>query len=170
LDEVKANYSLSDLPEAEDLYWKFFDQNVEVYPNVYHALETIRMAGIQIGIISDGDLRGRIRKAESKGLLPYIDELFASEETIFEKPFSAIFTLALSKFEVKAQDSLMVGNNYKNDIQGAQLVGIKGAIYNPPIDGHVEGHDEAIVADYEFTDYLKLPEIMGIMPKKSTKK
>lgn len=172
LDEIKANYSLSDLPAAEDLYWTFFDQNVEVYPGVYEALDKIRMAGIQIGIISDGDLRGRIRKVEAKGLLPYIDELFASEETIFEKPFSAIFTLALSKFEVKAHDALMIGNNYKNDIQGAQLVGIKAAIYNPPADGHVEGHDEAIIADYEFTHYNELPEILGLYPEasKTTKK
>jgi FMN phosphatase YigB (HAD superfamily) len=54
----------------------------------------------------------------------------------------------------------MIGNNYKNDIQGAQLVGIKAAIFNPEVDGHVEGHDPEVVADYEFNHYDQLPAIV----------
>lgn len=160
LDEIGAHYSLSDLPAAEDIYWEFFDENVSLYPGIIDALKKIREADVKTAVVSDGDLRGRIRKIEAVGLLPYIDQVFASEETIFEKPFSAIFTLALSKLNVKNTEALMVGNNYKNDIQGAQLVGIKAAIFNPEKDGHVEGHDPEVVADYEFTQYEQLPEIV----------
>lgn len=160
LDEIGAQYSLSDLPAAEDIYWEFFDENVSLYPGVVDALKKIHDAGIKTAVVSDGDLRGRIRKIEAVGLLPYIDQVFASEETIFEKPFSAIFTLALSKLNVKNTEALMIGNNYKNDIQGAQLVGIKAAIYNPEVDGHVEGHDPEVVADYEFNHYDQLPTIV----------
>lgn len=160
LDEIGAQYSLSDLPAAEDIYWEFFDENVSLYPGVVDALKKIHDAGIKTAVVSDGDLRGRIRKIEAVGLLPYIDQVFASEETIFEKPFSAIFTLALSKLNVKNTEALMIGNNYKNDIQGAQLVGIKAAIFNPEVDGHVEGHDPEVVADYEFNHYDQLPTIV----------
>ncbi|MCC7304427.1 HAD family hydrolase [bacterium] len=160
LEEAGVNYSLSDLPTAEDIYWEFFDENVSLYDGVFDALKTIRTEGVKIAVVSDGDLRGRIRKIEAVGLLPYIDQVFASEETIFEKPFSAIFTLALSRLKVTAGESIMVGNNYKNDIQGAQLVGIKGAIFNPSEDGHVEGQDPEVVADYEFAHYDELPEII----------
>lgn len=160
LDEVGAKYSLSDLPMAEDIYWEFFDENVGVYEGVFEALKQIREEGVKIGIVSDGDLRGRIRKIEAVGLLPYIDQVFASEETIFEKPFAAIFTLALSKLHVQNSETLMVGNNYKNDIQGAQLVGIRGAIFDPPEDGHVEGHDDDVAADFSFSHYSELPAIV----------
>ncbi len=160
LDEIGAQYSLSDLPAAEDIYWEFFDENVSLYPGVVDALKKIHEAGVKTAVVSDGDLRGRIRKIEAVGLLPYIDQVFASEETIFEKPFSAIFTLALSKLNVKNTEALMIGNNYKNDIQGAQLVGIKAAIFNPEVDGHVEGHDPEVVADYEFNHYDQLPAIV----------
>ncbi|MFZ6021967.1 MAG: HAD family hydrolase [Patescibacteria group bacterium] len=160
LDEIGAQYSLSDLPAAEDIYWEFFDENVSLYPGVVDALKKIHDAGIKTAVVSDGDLRGRIRKIEAVGLLPYIDQVFASEETIFEKPFSAIFTLALSKLNVKNTEALMIGNNYKNDIQGAQLVGIKAAIFNPEVDGHVEGHDPEVFADYEFNHYDQLPAIV----------
>lgn len=160
LDEIGAQYSLSDLPAAEDIYWEFFDENVSLYPGVVDALKKIHEAGVKTAVVSDGDLRGRIRKIEAVGLLPYIDQVFASEETIFEKPFSAIFTLALSKLNVKNTEALMIGNNYKNDIQGAQLVGIKAAIFNPEVDGHVESHDPEVVADYEFNHYDQLPAIV----------
>lgn len=162
LDEIGAQYSLSDLPAAEDIYWEFFDENVSLYPGVVDALKKIHDAGIKTAVVSDGDLRGRIRKIEAVGLLPYIDQVFASEETIFEKPFSAIFTLALSKLNVKNTEALMIGNNYKNDIQGAQLVGIKAAIFNPEVDAHVEGHDPEVVADYEFNHYDQLPAIVTV--------
>ncbi len=161
LEEAGVNYSLADLPTAEDIYWEFFDENVSLYDGVIDALKMIRETGVKTAVVSDGDLRGRIRKIEAVGLLPYIDQVFASEETIFEKPFSAIFTLALSKLKVQSSEALMVGNNYKNDIQGAQLVGIKAAIFNPAVDGHVEGHDPEVVADYEFTHYKELPAIIA---------
>lgn len=160
LEEIGVAYSLSDLPTAEDIYWEFFDENVSLYPNVIENLKKIHEQGVKIAVVSDGDLRGRIRKIETVGLLPYIDQVFASEETIFEKPFAAIFTLALSKLKVQNTEAVMIGNNYKNDIQGAQLVGIKGAIFNPPEDGHVEGHDPEVVADFEFTHFDQLPAII----------
>ena len=160
LEEIGSNYLLSDLPTAEDIYWEFFDENVSLYEGVIDALKVVKAEGVSVAIVSDGDLRGRIRKIETVGLLPYVDQVIASEETIFEKPFSAIFTLALSKLKVQNTEALMVGNNYKNDIQGAQLVGIKGAIFNPEFDGHVEGQDGEIVADFEFTHFKDLPAIV----------
>lgn len=162
LEEIGTKYDLYALPDAEDIYWTYFRQHIEVYEGVYSALKLIRDAGIKTAIVSDGGLSLRIRKAQQAGLLPYVDDLFASEEVIFEKPFSAIFTLALSRLGVEASQTVMIGNNYKNDIQGAQLVGITAGLFDPKEDGHVEGQDGTIVADFIFHDYKKLPKILGV--------
>ncbi|WKZ30076.1 MAG: HAD family hydrolase [Candidatus Dojkabacteria bacterium] len=158
LDEMEIKYDLSSLPDAEDIYWNYFRQNIEVYDGVLETLAVLKKHKIKTAIVSDGGLSLRIRKTQQAGLLPFIDEIFASEEVIFEKPFSAIFTLTLNRLGVEGNEAIMLGNNYKNDIRGAQLVGIRAGLFDPKKDGNVEGQDGTIVADFvihEFSEILK---------------
>lgn len=160
LDEVVGRYDHSLLPEVEDMYWDYFMSNIELYDGVEHMLNKLRNGGVKLAIVSDGSLSLRIRKVKAAGLLQYFDEIVASEEVIFEKPFSAIFTLALTRLDVEPKEALMVGNNYKNDVRGAQLVGIKTAIFNPPEFGNVEGQDGTINADYEIENMVEMIKIV----------
>ncbi len=162
LDDHLKDYELALLPDVEDMYWDYFMKNLELYPDVSGTLKKVKASGVKTAIVSDGDLSLRIRKANSLGLLEYIDEVVASEEVIFEKPFSAIFTLALSRLKVQPSEAVMLGNNYKCDIRGAQMVGIRAGIFNPAEDGHVEGQDGTIVADFEISTYPELLKELGI--------
>lgn len=164
LDEMVGKYDLSLLPDVEDMYWEFFVNHIEVYPNVKHVLGRLKDAGVKIAIVSDGSLSLRIKKTKAAGLLHLVDQVIASEEVIFEKPFSAIFTLALSKLQVENFQAIMIGNNYKNDIRGAQLIGIKSGIYDPPTDGNLEGQDGTITPDFIIHDYNELFEVVGVKP------
>lgn len=160
LDEVLPKYDFSVLPEVEDMFWNHFMDHIEVYDGVFDTLKKVREAGIGIAIISDGSLGLRIKKAKAAGLLDYVDQIFASEEVIFEKPFGALFTLALSRLGTEPKHTVMLGNNYKNDIRGAQLVGIRAGMFDPPTDGNPEGQDSQIrvVPDFvinEFSELLK---------------
>lgn len=164
LDEIKNDFDLGLLPDVEDMYWDYFLKNVEVYPGVKTTLAKLKRAGIKIAIVSDGDLSLRIRKVRYSGLLKYTDEVVASEEVIFEKPFSAIFTLALSRLKIQPHDAIMLGNNYKNDIQGAQLLGIRAGMFAPKEKGNPEGQasDGTIIPDFtiaNFSEILKEFEI-----------
>lgn len=137
LDEVVGKYDLGLLPEVEDIYWNHFLKHVKLFPEVKSTFEKLREKGIKIAIVSDGDLSMRIQKVKAVGLLNYVDEIVASEEVIFEKPFSAIFTLALSKLKAEPHHTIMVGNDYKHDVRGAQLLGIRGGIFAPNKDANV---------------------------------
>lgn len=160
LDEMVQEYDLSLLPEVEDLYWDYFIKNLELYPNVVETFEQLKDLGVEIAIVSDGDLSLRIRKAKAAGIIKIVDEIVASEEVIFEKPFSAIFTLALSRVNSHPDDAIMIGNDYKNDIRGAQLVGVKSGIFNPDVDPNVLNGDETTKPDFELKDLSELVPIM----------
>jgi HAD superfamily hydrolase (TIGR01549 family) len=164
LEHLQVDYDLALLPKLEEMYWDYFLKNVTVYDHVIETLKLLRTNGIKIAIVSDGDLSMRIRKAEATGLLPFIDEMVASEEVIFEKPFSAIFTLALSRLGVEAHEAIMLGNNYKNDIRGAQLLGIRSGMFNPVVDGNPIGqdHQSIIVPDFVINCYKELPKEFGL--------
>ncbi|MBN1374283.1 HAD family hydrolase [Candidatus Dojkabacteria bacterium] len=160
LDEVLDNYDLSLLPDVEDMYWDYFFNNIDIYPNVIKTLKTLRDRKIKIAIVSDGSLSLRIRKVKAAKLLEYVDELVASEEVIFEKPFSAIFTLALSQLKCDPAHAVMVGNDYKNDIRGAQLVGMKAGTYEPPVDASVYNNNEDIIPDFKLKDHQEILDII----------
>jgi len=163
LDEMAINYDLGILPDIEDMYWDYFLNHVKVYPEVKDTLKKIRQAGVRIAIVSDGDLSLRIRKARKTGLTKLVDQIVASEEVIFEKPFSAIFTLTLSRLKLEPANCIMLGNNYKSDIRGAQLVGIRAGIFNPSAKSNLIGQDGTIVPDFtivRFSEILKELQIV----------
>lgn len=161
LEDVMDDYDLALLPDVEDLYWDFFMKNIKVYPGVTDALEFLGKRGVKIAVVSDGSLELRIRKLKTVGLLQYLDELVASEEVIFEKPFSAIFTLALSRLKVEPENAVMLGNDYKSDVRGAQLVGLKAGIFDPAEDGNVIGQDGTIKEDFIIKKFGDIIDIMG---------
>lgn len=164
LEEMVGKYDLALLPELERMHWEYFLKNIRVYDGVFETLKKIRKAGIKIAIISDGGLGLRIQKTQSAGLLEYVDGVFASEEVIFEKPFGALFTLAMSKFDADPHETVMLGNNFKNDIRGAQLVGIRAGLFDPPLDGNPTGQDSVkrIIPDFVLNDFPQILEELGV--------
>jgi putative hydrolase of the HAD superfamily len=158
LDEVVKEYDLGVLPYVEDIYWNYFLKNVKVFPGVISTLAKLQTLGVKIAIVSDGDLSLRIRKAKAKGLLKYLDALVASEEVIFEKPFSAIFTLAMSRLKTDPSQTIMLGNDFKSDIRGAQLLGIRAGMFMPNKNGNPINQDGTIKPDFtiiKFSEILK---------------
>ena len=160
LEEAHVKYNLAVLPEVEDMYWNYFLDTVQVFPEVFDTLEELRKQGYLLAVVSDGSLALRIRKVEKTHILPFLDEVVASEEVIFEKPFSAIFTLALSRLQVEPEQAIMLGNDYKSDIRGAQMLGIKAGLFNPPKFANILGDPSDTTPDFEISRFSELLEVV----------
>jgi FMN phosphatase YigB (HAD superfamily) len=84
---------------------------------------------------------------QSSGLDVFFkNKVFISEEVGYHKPNPRIFTAALTAINGKKKETLMVGDDFRNDIEGAQVFGIDQFYYNPhrvPCDGGPTymGHD-----------------------------
>ena len=72
----------------------------------------------------------QMEKLEYLGLADRIDYLVSSEEAGMDKPGSPIFWLALQKCGCLAGEAVMVGDNFRHDVQGATDVGIAGVWLN----------------------------------------
>lgn len=119
-------------------------------PNAREVLETLKARGCRIAVISNGFKEVQYRKMRNSGIIGYIDAFFISEEVGIHKPCPIIFKRALEALcgadeyanrekrpEIKSQ-ALMVGDDFTNDIEGAQIFGIDQFYYNPyhkPCDG-----------------------------------
>ncbi len=73
----------------------------------------------KLHIITNGFNEVQFVKLKSSNIEVYFDEVITSEDIGVKKPNPLIFEHALEKAGAKAYESLMIGDNYEADIEGA---------------------------------------------------
>ena len=123
-------------PDTEAIGAQFWDEAMKRLPLgsrlMPHAKEilTYLRPKYKMYILSNGFTELQSRKMQSAGIAHYFDGMILSEDIGVNKPNPAIFTHALRVAESTAEESLMIGDNYEVDIEGAQRVGIDQVFYN----------------------------------------
>ena len=59
-----------------------------------------------------------------------MDVLVVSEEAGVAKPSPRIFEIALERVKVRAEDAVMVGDSWTNDVEGARAAGLRAIWFN----------------------------------------
>ena len=84
----------------------------------------------KIAIITNGPTDGQMSKLKVTGLLDYIDHIYISEEVGAAKPSKVIFNFAMHDLGALPKESVMFGDNIKEDIFGAKSVGMSAILVN----------------------------------------
>lgn len=84
----------------------------------------------RIAVVSNNLLAEQRDKLRQCALDPYVDALVVSEEAGASKPDAAIFQIALERVAVTADEAVMIGDSWKNDIEGARTAGIGAVWFN----------------------------------------
>lgn len=82
-------------------------------------------------IVSNGFREVQYKKIENAGLTAYFDQIILSEDAGANKPNPLIFDLALKQAETKRTESLMIGDSWEADIQGAHNAQMDQIWFNP---------------------------------------
>ena len=94
-----------------------------------------------VGVISDVDNDEGRRILESFGLFEYFDSVTTSEAVGRTKPHPRMFETALETAKVEPERAVMIGDRYRNDMEGAKRAGMAtiayGAEDGPAVDYHV---------------------------------
>jgi HAD superfamily hydrolase (TIGR02253 family) len=139
-------------------YWNAFLKNMRMKKDVLETLKKIKAKGFKTALISDLTTHIQLRKMNKLKITPYIDFLVTSEEAGAEKPHPIMFLLALNKLRVSPEESIMVGDNPINDIEGANAVGIDSVLLGR---GKIEKEKE----DYQNPKFVikEIPELLKIL-------
>lgn len=113
-------------------------------------LKELKSRGCRIAAVSNGFKEVQYKKLSNAGIIGYMDAIIISEEIGAHKPSTIIFQRAVEALAgvenyadrekrgtIKAE-TLMVGDDFANDIKGARFFGIDQFYYNPkhkPSDG-----------------------------------
>ncbi|MBP6868242.1 MAG: YjjG family noncanonical pyrimidine nucleotidase [Bacteroidales bacterium] len=134
------------IPDASQLGPVFGEQYLELMPtktklmpNASQVLEYLQDKGCQMALLTNGFRQVQYDKVRNCGLDRFFgNRVFISEEVGFHKPNPKIFAAAITSINGKKKETLMVGDNFQTDIEGAQVFGIDQYYYNPeglPCDG-----------------------------------
>ena len=87
----------------------------------------------------------------SSGIDGYFRKVVLSDDIGVLKPHAPIFHFALSATQSQLEDSLMIGDNWENDVAGARAVGMHQVFFD------VEGRDNLpFKPTYHITDLKEL--------------
>ena len=109
--------------EAEQQVWR---PTHRLEPSVIGLLDALRERGLKVGLVSNlFDPPALMRELFGEiGLLERLDAIALSSEVGKRKPHPAIFESALEQMGVAAGQSVMVGDRLREDVGGAQALGM----------------------------------------------
>ena len=122
-------------------YVQLSPQKTNLFPNTIETLANLKKMDMPIVIVTNGFREVQEIKLARSGLTPFVDILLCSEDVGFNKPDPNIFLEALQIANAKANNSIMVGDDFQADVLGAEKVGMHGVLFDPH---HHYGHRREI--------------------------
>lgn len=102
----------------------------KVKPHTHEALEYLS-ARYRLHILSNGFRELQEQKMKSAGIFDYFDRIILSDDIGVHKPSPRLFDYAIRQTGATREESLMIGDNWEVDIEGAKASGIDQLFYNP---------------------------------------
>ena len=133
LDRFKVKIKdVASINEIVEIYYRAIYSSRKVYPDVIDTLQTLKEAGVRMGIVSNTTNPGFMKDYEKRmlGLDAYFEFSVYSSHLTWRKPHKFIFEEAISRLGLKPSEILFVGDDYKMDVIGAQGAGMQAAWVN----------------------------------------
>jgi putative hydrolase of the HAD superfamily len=107
-----------------DRFTDYRDEQMHLFPGAHHTIDTLRAAGVRLGLITNGDGPGQRVKIERFDLARRFNHIQIEGEAGFGKPEPQAYHHALSALGVGAGDLWIVGDNLEWEVAAPQRLGI----------------------------------------------
>ena len=116
--------------EFGEEYLKRMPMQKALMPYAMETLVGLQERGCKMAIITNGFKEVQRNKLERSGIDHFFDTVMISEEQGVNKPSPIIFKRALEAIGGDKEQTIMVGDDFANDIEGAMIFGIDQFFYN----------------------------------------
>ncbi|CAK9275051.1 unnamed protein product [Sphagnum jensenii] len=148
--EALKSQGVEDMELARDMQHCFDEERMLSFqwvPGVEAMVRSLHAQGIKVGIITNGHFSVQRTKLKACKADQLFDMILVGGEEPNQKPHKDIFLKACKLTGSKPENSIMVGDNLKTDIQGAQNAGFLATVWvnvhnleGPPAGGPVPHH------------------------------
>jgi putative hydrolase of the HAD superfamily len=109
-------------------YLSRYEENWRLFGDVEPCLQ--EMAGISLGIISNGDSQQQRAKLETLGIAGRFSHVIISGDIKTAKPDIGIFTAACQACGLRPDECVYVGDDFEVDARGSRRAGVRGIWLN----------------------------------------
>lgn len=106
------------------LYLECMALQTRLFPNTMETLHYLKAKGYKMHIITNGFMEVQHAKLRNCGLTVFFGKVFISEEIKTTKPHREIFEHALKSTNALKRKSIMIGDSWETDIEGAMAFGM----------------------------------------------
>jgi 2-haloacid dehalogenase len=130
LDQVLEQFGIMGLSEAEKMHLNHLWHRLQPWPDALEGLHRLRTR-YRIATLSNGNVSLLTNMARYSGL-PW-DYILSAELVRRYKPDKAVYQQAYQLFGIEPHEAMLVAT-HKNDLHGAQAVGLKTAFVPRPLE------------------------------------
>ena len=112
---------------------------IKLYDGVIDLLDTLKAKNKKIYLLSNAQRHFTINEMKMLGIYDYFDGIFISSDLECSKPDVNYYKMLFEKYNLKKDESIMIGNDYLSDIGGASDFGIKSLYIHPDISPEIKG-------------------------------
>lgn len=133
---LRRAYSALGIPDTARLsaravrYEELRDEALSLVPGAMALLRRLRELPVRTALVTNGATEKQWAKIRRFALEPFFDHIQVEQECGVGKPDPRAFRRALASVDATPGEAWMVGDNLRNDIQGAQQVGMHAVWVN----------------------------------------
>ena len=139
-------FGIDDFDLAQVFEQNFLDEILnynDLVEGSFELLEYLSEKGYTLHILSNGFKEVTYRKCELSGIQNYFKTITSADELNVRKPQPEIYEYALKKANAKKEESIMIGDDWIADVEGALSFGIDAVFFDVFKDNF--GNDEVKV-------------------------
>ena len=114
-----------------EMYVNVSPRQTRLFPNAKEVLTELQKMGYHLHMITNGFEEVQYIKLNNCGLREFFDIIVCSEVVGKNKPSLAIYRYALNQAKCRADQAMMIGDDYLADVSGALNAGLQAILFDP---------------------------------------
>ena len=149
LDVFHILYPTANPNDIAILFRKYSTDFIHPYFGVKRLLKTLRKEGYKIYLLSNAQASFTRWELNKFNLIPLFDGIFLSSDLGIKKPNMSYYKSLIEKYSIDINNSVMIGNDYNNDILPAKELGLKTIYIESNQSYYVDTEDKIINFSYK---------------------
>ena len=133
---------------------------IKLYDNVINLLELLKKKGKKIYFLSNAQRIFTLYEMRLLGIEKYFDDILFSADYKVCKPDENFYTTLINKHNLNIKNSIMIGNDYICDIEGASNVGLDSLYLHSNLSPEIKGKLKSTYSIMEM-DISKIYELIN---------